>query len=67
MLNKLQELSQTKPITLWTGAMGEELSKIKHILEVNKIPWKLISKYSLRGAEVEMAFDDLSFQKFNKL
>ena len=61
MLELLRNLSKEKPITLWTGGKVEELKKI---LIRNHIPWKLISKYDLAGAEVEIAYDDEDFSVF---
>jgi len=61
ILELLRNFSKEKPITLWTGGKVEELKKI---LISNGIPWKLISKYDLAGAEVEIAYDDEDFSVF---
>jgi hypothetical protein len=61
ILEFLRNFSEKKPITLWTGGKVEELKKI---LISNHIPWKLISKYDLTGAEVEIAYDDEDFSVF---
>ncbi|MFP4514976.1 MAG: hypothetical protein ACLFNO_03175 [Parcubacteria group bacterium] len=63
ILKKLQDLSKTKPITLWTGAVAD-MKKIQEKLLRYGITWKLISKVSLNGAEVEMAYDDEEFDVF---
>lgn len=63
MLEKLQEFSETKPITLWTGnTVG--IDEIRKILVSKGIHWKLVPKIEFRGAEVEMAFDDEEFDLF---
>jgi len=57
----LKNLSEKKPITLWTGGDIENLGKI---LAQNGITWKLVSKYDLTGAEVETAYDDEDYYIF---
>ena len=57
MLGILQNFSKTKPVTLWTGAILE-IDKIKADLVSRDILWRLIPKYMLYGAEVEIAYDD---------
>jgi hypothetical protein len=61
MLELLRNFSKEKPITLWTGGDVQELKKI---LIRNNITWKLVSKYDLAGAEVEMAYDNEDFSVF---
>jgi hypothetical protein len=63
MLERLQYLSKTKPITLWTGAVLDMQNIQKKLLK-NGITWKLVSKVSFNGAEVEMAYDDEEFDTF---
>jgi hypothetical protein len=62
LLRKLEELSLTKPITLWTAGDIEEYQKK---LISKGILWKLVSKTDFFGAEVEIAYDDLSYKEFN--
>lgn len=61
LLERLKELSKTKPITLWTAGDIEEYRKK---LISNGIVWKLVSKRDFFGAEVEFALDDLSYEIF---
>lgn len=61
MFGLLKNFSEEKPITLWTGGDIEKLGKI---LAQNGITWKLVSKYDLAGAEVEIAYDDEDFSVF---
>lgn len=61
LLNELNELSANKPITLWTSG---DLKEYQRKLIAKGIFWKLVSKKDFFGAEVEIAFDDLSYEKF---
>ena len=61
LLEKLKKLSLTKPITLWTAGDTEEYQKK---LISKGILWKLVSKNDFFGAEVEIVYDDLSFEDF---
>jgi hypothetical protein len=61
LIKTLQSLSRSKPITLWTGG---DIDSLKKLLITNGITWKLVSKSSFTGAEVESAFDDEEFDVF---
>lgn len=63
MLEKLQELSKTKPIALWTGATLDMQSIQEKLIECG-ITWKLVAKTAFNGAEVEIAYDDEEFEIF---
>ncbi len=61
LLDKLKELSKVKPITLWTSG---DIEVYQEKLFSNGIFWKLVSKLDFHGAEVEIAYDDLSYEQF---
>lgn len=65
MFLKLQELSETEPITLWTGAVLE-IDSIRKKLIQKGISWKVVPKTMFSGAEVEIAFDDEGYEEFYK-
>lgn len=65
LLKKLRGLSETMPITLWTGAVLE-IDSLKKKLIQEHITWKLVSKTLFSGAEVDIAFDDESYEDFFK-
>lgn len=57
------DLADKYPITLWTDSDLKETAKILTQLGVS---WKLVSKFDFAGAEVEIAFDDLSPLEFEQ-
>ncbi len=63
LLNELNRLSETKPITLWTSG---DLKDYQKKLISKGIFWKLVSKYDFSSAEVEIAFDDIPYPKFQR-
>jgi hypothetical protein len=63
ILNILNIQSRKNIINLWTGG---DLKEIKKILLKNHITWKLVSKYSFAGAEIESAIDDEDYSTFQE-
>lgn len=61
LLEELKVLAKTKPITLWTAG---NIEHYQEKLLANGIFWKLVSKQDFVGAEVEIAFDDYSYERF---
>jgi len=64
VLQMLEKEEGKRAISIWTGGDVKEFQKKLYELEVKKFP--VLSKYSFRGCEVEIAIDDLSQDEFEK-
>jgi hypothetical protein len=62
VVDKVCELSQGRPVTVWTGGNMKELDAI---IRKQGLDWKLTSKNLLRGAKVHTIVDDLDQEEFN--
>lgn len=58
-----EEEAAGSPITIWTG--GDAISFGQQLWGM-KLPWKVVSKYYLRGTTVRLAIDDLPQPEFEK-
>lgn len=63
VVQKVLELSTDRPVTIWTGGETVELGKK---LREHRLPWKLASKQTLRGAKVHAIIDDLAQPEFTQ-
>jgi hypothetical protein len=64
IVDKLEKLSKTKAVSIWTGGETKEAEKMLYNLGVNK--WPVLSKYDFAGCRVETIFDDLPKKKFEE-
>ena len=64
VLQMLEKEEGKRAVSIWTGGDVKEFQKKLYRLEVKKFP--VLSKYSFRGCEVEIAIDDLSQDEFEK-
>lgn len=60
----LFEEQEKKPVTLWTGGDIRELEKFLYLRGLWRFP--VVSKEIFRGCRVEMAYDDLPREEFEK-
>ena len=63
VVDKVRELSQGRPVTVWTGGNMKELDAI---IRKQGLDWKLTSKNLLHGAKVHAIVDDLDQDEFNR-
>jgi len=61
LLEKINELAATHPITVWSGG---DLKQLEPQLRSLGITYKVASKHALRGAKAAMAFDDMPYDQF---
>lgn len=61
ILEKLNEYSKDRAVTLWTGGDAEDLRKR---LALKDIHYPLVSKYDFYDCKVETVIDDLTPEKF---
>lgn len=64
VLQMLQKEEGKRAVSIWTGGDVKEFQKKLYGLEVKKFP--VLSKYSFRGCEVEIAIDDLPQDEFER-
>jgi hypothetical protein len=63
VVQKVKDLSQGRPVTIWTGG---DIQVIGKMIRKLGLEWKLASKYSLSGATVYAIIDDLDQGEFAK-